>query len=220
MISFSNVTKAYDKEPILKNLTMSVDRGEITFITGPSGAGKSTLLKLIYCSERPDNGKISVDNWVVHKLKQRAIPYFRRNIGIVFQDFKLLDNKTVFENVALALRIHRMDKKALRMATHNVLKEVKMSHKAKDYPPYLSGGEQQRVVVARAMVTKPMILLADEPTGNLDAENTRTIMKLFREINAQGTTVVIATHNEGLYTGSGRRVLVIKDKYIDREMMG
>ena len=220
MIRFSNVTKTYDKEPILKNMTLSIEKGELAFITGPSGAGKSTLLKLIYCSERADDGQISVDQWVVSKLKQKTIPYFRRNIGIVFQDFKLLNNKTVFENIALVLRIHKMDSNAIRMAVNHVLKEVKLSHKAKVYPQYLSGGEQQRVVVARAMVIKPMILLADEPTGNLDADNAMTIMNLFREINAKGTTVVIATHHEALYTGTGRRVLIIKDKYIDREIMG
>lgn len=220
MIKFLNVSKAYDKEPILKNLTLSVDRGELAFITGPSGAGKSTLLKLIYCSERPDEGQITVADQVASSLKQRLIPRFRRNIGIVFQDFKLLNNKTVYENIALSLRIHRMNTKAIRNAVTNVLKEVNLSHKAKVFPQYLSGGEQQRVVVARAMVTKPMLLLADEPTGNLDPDNERSIMKLFRDINSRGTTVLIATHNESLYGGSGRRVLMIKDKYIDKEIMG
>jgi cell division transport system ATP-binding protein len=220
MIKISDVTKAYDKEPILKNLTLNVERGELSFITGPSGAGKSTLLKLIYCSEQPDNGQITVADNVLNRMKQKAIAAFRRNIGIVFQDFKLLDNKTVFENVALALRVRKMNPKAIRSYVTNVLKEVNLSHKAKVLPPYLSGGEQQRVVVARAMVTKPMLLLADEPTGNLDNDNEQTIMKLFREINARGTTVLIATHNESLYTGSGRRVLIIKDKYIDKEIMG
>ncbi len=220
MIRFSNVSKSYDKEPILKNLTMSVERGELAFITGPSGAGKSTLLKLIYCSERPDEGQITVADQVASKMKQRLIPRYRRQIGVVFQDFKLLNNKTVYDNIALALRIHQMNSKAIRSQVINVLKEVNMTHKAKEYPPCLSGGEQQRVVVARAMVTKPMILLADEPTGNLDPENEKSIMHLFRQINTMGTTVLIATHNESLYSGSGRRVLIIKDKYIDKEIMG
>jgi cell division transport system ATP-binding protein len=220
MIKFSDVSKSYEKAHILKNLTFTIDKGELTYITGPSGAGKSTLLKLIYCSENPDSGQIIVDDWVVSKLKHRTIPYFRRNIGIVFQDFKLLNNKTVFENVALSLRIHRMDSNAIRESVNAVLKDVSMLHKAKDYPQFLSGGEQQRVVVARAMVTKPMLLLADEPTGNLDDDNSRHIMKLFREVNAKGTTVIIATHDMGLYQGSGRRVLFIKDRYIEKEIIG
>lgn len=220
MIRFSNVSKSYDKEQILKNLTLSIERGELAFITGPSGAGKSTLLKLIYCSELPENGQITVADWTVSKLKQKTIPFFRRNIGIVFQDFKLLETKTVFDNIALVLRIHGMNTKAIRASVMNILKEVKISHKANVFPQYLSGGEQQRVVVARAMVTKPMLLLADEPTGNLDIDNEMTIMKLFREINAKGTTVLIATHNERLYTGSGRRVLFINDNYIDKEIKG
>jgi cell division transport system ATP-binding protein len=220
MIIFDDVSKSYEKENILKNLTFTIDKGELTYITGPSGAGKSTLLKLIYCSENPDSGQITVDDWVVSKLKQRTIPYFRRNIGIVFQDFKLLNNKTVFENVALSLRIHRMDTNAVRESVNTVLRDVSMLHKAKVYPQFLSGGEQQRVVVARAMVTRPMLLLADEPTGNLDGDNSRHIIKLFREINAKGTTVIIATHDTGLYQGSGRRVLIIKDRYIDKEIIG
>jgi cell division transport system ATP-binding protein len=220
MIIFSDVSKSYEKEHILKNLTFTIDKGELTYITGPSGAGKSTLLKLIYCSENPDSGQITVDDWAVSKLKQRTIPYYRRNIGIVFQDFKLLNNKTVFENVALSLRIHRMDSNAIRESVNAVLKDVSMLHKAKVYPQFLSGGEQQRVVVARSMVTKPMLLLADEPTGNLDGDNSRHIMKLFREINARGTTVIIATHDTGLFQGSGRRVLLINDRYIDKEIIG
>ncbi len=220
MIMFADVTKSYAKEAILKNLTLSIGKGELAFITGPSGAGKTTLLKLIYCSERPDSGNITVDDWIVSKLKERTIPYLRRNIGIVFQDFKLLTNKTVFDNVALALRIHHMQPQTVRESVNAVLKEVKLMHKANIYPQYLSGGEQQRVVTARAMVSKPMLLLADEPTGNLDVDNTQTIMKLFREINAKGTTVIIATHNENLFQGTGRRVLFLNNKYIEKEMIG
>ncbi len=220
MIEFSNVTKFYEDDAVLKDVTFTVDKGELFFITGPSGAGKTTLLKLIYCDERLDKGQIIVDGRDIGKLKQKAIPFLRRNIGIVFQDFRLLSNRTVFDNVALALRIHYMNTSSIREYVNAVLKEVKLSHKANTYPQHLSGGEQQRVVIARAMVSKPTVLLADEPTGNLDADNTQIIMGLFREINARGTTVLIATHNHGLFQGSGRRVLFIKDHIIEKEAIG
>ncbi|KPK01455.1 MAG: hypothetical protein AMK71_05455 [Nitrospira bacterium SG8_35_4] len=220
MIMLSDVTKSYEKEYILKNLSFTIGKGELTFITGPSGAGKSTLLKLIYCSERPDSGHIVVGDWPVTKLKQKAIPYLRRSIGIVFQDFKLLNNLTIFENVALALRINGMSTAEVKEHVNSILREVKLTHKSKIYPLQLSGGEQQRVVVARAIVTKPAVLLADEPTGNLDAGNTEVIMNLFSEINTRGTTVLIATHNEWLYQGSGRRVFHLKDHHIDKEFIG
>jgi len=220
MIMLSDVTKSYEKDYILKNLSFTIGKGELTFITGPSGAGKTTLLKLIYCSERADSGQIVVGDWTVSKLKQKAIPYLRRSIGIVFQDFKLLNNLTIFENVALALRINGMSTSEIREHVSSVLREVKLTHKSNIYPLQLSGGEQQRVVVARAIVTKPAVLLADEPTGNLDANNTAVIMNLFGEINARGTTVLIATHHEGLYQGSGRRVFYLKDHHLEKEFIG
>lgn len=220
MIKLSDVKKTYEDSLVLNNFTMSMDRGEFAFITGPSGAGKSTLLKLLYCSENVDSGHISVDDWIVSKLKKRTVPFFRRNIGVVFQDFKLLFNKTVFENIALSLRIHHMDPKEIISRVKSMLKEVKLLHKSDIFPQYLSGGEQQRVVIARAMVTQPMLLLADEPTGNLDSDNTRGIMRLFREINLKGTTVLIATHNEDLYYGSGRRVFFLNNSHIEKEIVG
>lgn len=220
MIEFSNVTKFYEDDVVLKDVTLTIDKGELSFITGPSGAGKSTLLKLIYCDERPDKGQIIVAGWDIGKLKQKTIPFLRRNVGIVFQDFRLLFNKTVFDNVALALRIHYMNASTIREDVNAVLKEVKLGHKANTYPQHLSGGEQQRVVIARAMVSKPTVLLADEPTGNLDVDNTQIIMGLFREINARGTTVLIATHNHDLFHGTGRRVFFIKDHSIEKEVIG
>ncbi len=220
MIEFSSVSKNYEDDLILQDLTFTIDKGELAFITGPSGAGKSTLLKLIYCAERPDSGQIVVAGWDVGKLKQKTIPYLRRNIGIVFQDFRLLHNKTVFDNVALALRVHYMQPQAIKDDVMAMLKEVKMNHKASTFPPQLSGGEQQRVVIARAMVSKPTVVLADEPTGNLDIDNTQSIMRMFREINARGTTVLIATHNESLYHGTGRRVFYLKDKNMEKEIIG
>lgn len=220
MILLSDVSKAYNKEVILKNISLTVGKGEFTYVTGPSGSGKTTLLKLIYCSERPDSGQIVVGEWTVTKLKQKSIPYLRREVGIVFQDFKLLVNQTVFENVALAMRIHGRPSREIREYVNAVLREVKLSHKSNMFPLQLSGGEQQRVVIARAMVSKPAVVLADEPTGNLDPENTETVMKLFREINSRGTTVLIATHDEKLYQGSGQRVFHIQDRHIDQEFIG
>ena len=220
MIEFSNVTKHYEGDVVLKDVTFTIEKGELAFITGPSGAGKTTLLKLIYCDERPDKGQIIVAEWDIGKLKQKTIPFLRRNVGIVFQDFRLLFNRTVFDNVALALRIHYMNSSTIREDVNAVLKEVKLSHKANTYPQHLSGGEQQRVVIARAMVSKPTVLLADEPTGNLDIDNSQIIMGLFREINARGTTVLIATHNHGLFHGTGRRVLFIRDHTIEKEAIG
>jgi len=220
MIEFSNVTKFYENDVVLKDVTLTINKGELAFITGPSGAGKTTLLKLIYCDERPDKGQIVVAGWDIGKLKQKTIPFLRRNVGIVFQDFRLLANRTVFDNVALALRIHYMNTSKIREDVNAVLKEVKLGHKANTYPQHLSGGEQQRVVIARAMVSKPTVLLADEPTGNLDSDNSQIVMGLFREINARGTTVLIATHNHGLFHGTGRRVLLIKNHVIEEESIG
>ncbi len=207
MIQFSEVSKYYDNEIALKEITFSVEKGDMVFITGPSGAGKTTLLKLIYRAERPDEGHIIVAGWDVDKLRQGTIPYLRKNVGVVFQDFRLLTNRTVFENIALALRIHGVHPRVIKEDVSEVLKDVGLKHKAQDYPQHLSGGEQQRVVIARAMVSKPTVLLADEPTGNLDPDTSRIVMKLFREINARGTTILIATHSRELFTGSGCRVI-------------
>jgi|Deesub1362A_J573_1020465.scaffolds.fasta_scaffold00396_27 cell division transport system ATP-binding protein len=220
MIQLSNVTKSYDDQVVLRDISFTIEKGELAFITGPSGAGKTTLLRLIYRAERPDKGHIFVAGWDVEKLKQRTIPFLRRNLGIVFQDFRLLPNKTVFDNIALALRIHGMHPQEIREHVMEVLDDVGLRDKAHNYPPHLSGGEQQRIVLARAIVSKPSVLLADEPTGNLDPENTRTVMKLFKEINARGTTVLIATHHRDLFLGTGRRVIHLKDTRIEKEDTG
>lgn len=220
MIQFLNVSKNFEEDVVLRDITLTINKGELAYVTGPSGAGKTTLLKLIYYAERPDNGQIVVAGWDLKQLKQRTIPYLRRIVGIVFQDFRLLPNMTVFDNIALALRIHNLHPQEIREDVNSVLKEVKLQHKSHTYPPHLSGGEQQRVVIARAMVTKPTVLLADEPTGNLDAENSRIIMHLFKEINARGTTVLIATHNESLFHDTGSRVFCLRDTIIEKEMIG
>lgn len=224
MITLNDVSKSYEKKDgkkdVFKHLSLTIDKGELVYITGPSGAGKTTLLKLIYCSEYPDSGVINVDKWEVSRLKQRSIPALRRSIGIVFQDFKLFPNKTVFENIAMPLQFTGMHPQKVRGYVVEMLKKVKLLHTLDAFPPYLSGGEQQRIVIARAMVTKPLVLLSDEPTGNLDEKNAGTIMGLFNEINAQGTTVIVATHNTEIYKGTGRRGLFIDNKHIEKEFIG
>jgi len=220
MILLHDITKTYKKKVVFQNLSLTVKKGEFVYITGPSGAGKTTMLKLIYCSEYPDSGRILVDKWEVNRLKQGTIPKLRRNVGIVFQDFKLFSNKTVFENVAIPLRFSGMHPQKIRGYVVEMLKKVKLLHTSENFPAYLSGGEQQRVVIARAMVTNPLVLLADEPTGNLDAKNANAIMDLFNDINAKGTTVLLATHNARIYEGTGRRGLFINNKLIEKEFIG
>lgn len=209
MIHFSNVTKFYERQAALKNITFSIEKGEMVFMAGPSGAGKSTLLKIIYLSEKPDEGSVTIAEWDLSKLKESNIPFLRRNIGVVFQDFRLLDNRNVFDNVAIALRIRGMLDSEIQEWVMEILKMVNLRHKADSFPQALSGGEQQRVVIARAIVGEPTILLADEPTGNVDPDTAAGITRLFKDINAKGTTVVIATHNRELYRNTGRRVFRI-----------
>jgi cell division transport system ATP-binding protein len=207
MIHFDDVTKDYDNLTALKDLTFSVEKGEMVFITGPSGSGKTTLLKLIYYAEKPDKGTISVDGWDTGQLKESSIPFLRRNIGVVFQDFRLLANRNVFENVAIALRIRGINEKEIKARVYETLKSVNLRHKSDAYPRRLSGGEQQRVVISRAIVAEPTVVLADEPTGNLDSVTAEGVMKTFKDIHAKGTTIVIATHNRELFRNSGKRVL-------------
>lgn len=220
MIHFSNVTKFYENQAALKNITFSIEKGEMVFMTGPSGAGKSTLLKIIYLSEKPDEGSVTIADWDLSKLKESSIPFLRRNIGVVFQDFRLLDNRNVFDNVAIALRIRGMLDSEIQEWVMEILKMVNLRHKADSFPQALSIGEQQRVVIARAIVGKPTILLADEPTGNLDPDTAAGITRLFKDINVRGTTVVIATHNRELYRDTGRRVFRIDSGNMVGEEIG
>lgn len=206
MIHFQDVSKHYETHTALRKISFSIEKGEMVFITGPSGSGKTTLLKLIYVAEKPDEGNITVSEWETHKLRESQIAMFRRHIGVVFQDFRLLDNRNIFENVALALRIRGMDEKVLKARVFESLKIANLRHKSDSYPQTLSGGEQQRVSIARAIVSEPMIVLADEPTGNVDPETSEGIMKTFKDINARGSTILIATHNRDLFRESGRRV--------------
>ncbi|VAX32724.1 Cell-division-associated, ABC-transporter-like signaling protein FtsE [hydrothermal vent metagenome] len=207
MIGFKDVTRIYDNMTALRKVTFGIEKGEFVYITGPSGAGKSTLLKLIYLAEKPDEGTISIAGWDTDTLRESSIPYLRRNIGVVFQDFKLLANRTVYDNIALALRIRGFGEAEIKGRVQDALKLVGLRHKNDNFPAALSGGEQQRITIARAIVGEPTVLLADEPTGNLDVDNAAGIMKIFKEINARGTTILIATHNRELFRNTGLRVL-------------
>ena len=220
MISFQNVTKFYDDQHVLKNIDLSVSKGEMVFLTGPTGAGKSTLLKLLYAAELPDEGELVVGDFRIGHLRPAEIPLLRRSIGVVFQDFKLLDNLTVYDNIALALRVRGRKEKDIKGLVLETMKNVHLRHKADNFPPTLSGGEQQRVVIARAIVSEPSVLLADEPTGNLDPDTARHIARLFYEANIHGTTILIATHNRYLYKNTGKRVVRLDSGVLLGEEIG
>lgn len=214
MIQIDEVTKYYDSQAALEKVKIHVKKGEMAFVTGPSGAGKTTLFKMLYLYERPDSGSVTIAGFNTVSMKDSSIPILRRNIGVVFQDFKLLTNKTVFENIALALRIRGAHERSIKEKVSAVLKMINLRHKADKYPLTLSGGEQQRVTIARAIVGDPTVMLADEPTGNLDIDNEDIVMKIFKEINARGTTILIATHNVRLYKNSGRTVYFLEDGHL------
>ena len=196
MIEMFHVYKSYAHAPAcLSEITLRIDKGEFVFVTGPSGAGKTTLLKLIFCAERASSGQVLVDGRNLARIKRSAVPILRRNVGVVFQDFKLLTHRTVAENVAFTLQVLGTSRLECEERVAKMLKRVGLAHKANCLPPRLSGGEQQRVVIARALVNDPTILLADEPTGNLDPALTLEIMDLLTDINIRGTTVMVATHD-------------------------
>jgi cell division transport system ATP-binding protein len=208
VIETHGVTKAYGKdEYAVRNLSIKVEKGEFAFLTGPSGAGKSTLLRLLLLQERPTEGQIIIEGRDLASLTPSEVQAYRRMVGFVFQDFKLIPTKTVFENVAFVLRVLGQPVEQQRRRTYTVLKWVGLQHRHNAYPLELSGGEQQRVAIARALVNEPHIMLADEPTGNLDPDLSLEIMNLFRDINASGTTVLVATHDRELIKWVGRRVI-------------
>jgi len=194
----------------LRDLTLTIDKGEFVFLTGPSGAGKSTLLRLLLLQEKPTEGEVIVGGRNLARLTQPEVQAYRRTVGFVFQDFKLIASKTVFENVSFALRVLGQPVEQQRRRTYQVLKWVGLQHRLNSLPDELSGGEQQRVAIARALVNEPHLVLADEPTGNLDPDLSLEIMNLFREINAGGTTVVVATHDRELIKWVGRRVVQLE----------
>jgi cell division transport system ATP-binding protein len=211
MIQMLRVFKSFaGRSPALEDITFRVEAGEFAVLTGASGAGKTTLLRLLYAAERPDRGSIIVNRRNVTRLARRRIPEFRRSIGVVFQDFKLLPTKTAFENVAFAQRVLAVPEREVRRRVADVLKRVGISHRKDALPLHLSGGEQQRIALARALVNEPALILADEPTGNLDDVLAQQILGLLYEVNADGTTVFIATHDRKLVASAPGRVLTLE----------
>ncbi len=209
MIQLYHVSKSFGPNEALSELNLRIRRGEFVFITGPSGAGKTTLLRLIFGAEDPTRGQILINGINLGRIKRSKLDLLRRKIGFVFQDFKLLNSRTASQNVSLALEVAGDRRSLIRKKTHQVLRAVGLASKEQAYPLQLSGGEQQRVAIARAIVNDPLILLADEPTGNLDPDITREIMVLFRSINLKGTTVIIATHNKELLRNTDQRIVVL-----------
>ncbi|MDD6428974.1 cell division ATP-binding protein FtsE [Candidatus Weimeria sp. HCP3S3_B5] len=210
MITLTNVTKTYEKGvAALKDISMDIDQGEFAFIVGDSGSGKSTLIKLLLKEFPPTAGKIEVAGKDLSRIRHKDIPEYRRKIGCVFQDFRLLKDRNVYENVAFAMRVTGASKREIKKRVPQMLSRVGLASKYRSLPNHLSGGEQQRVAIARALVNHPKILLADEPTGNLDGHNAWEIMKLLDEINKDGTTVLVVTHNMEIVRAMNKRVITI-----------
>lgn len=211
MIEFVNVKKEYNHDVVaLDNINVNIQKGEFAFLVGPSGSGKSTFLKLMIKEEEPTNGKILIDGKDIGKLKSKDIPFLRRKIGFVFQDFRLLYDRTVYENIAFALRVIECTEREIKTQVKNVLEMVGLTGKEKFYPNQLSGGEQQRVALARAMATKPPIIIADEPTGNLDPSTAQEIFKTLLDINARGTTILVVTHAMDIVKQLNKRVIALE----------
>jgi cell division transport system ATP-binding protein len=210
MIQLHNVFMSYQSDmAALNGINLRIPKGDFVFVTGASGAGKSTLLKLLYVALLPSRGQVLIDGQNITRLSRSQIPYLRRNIGVVFQDFKLLPTRTVFENVAITLEVLGWSRKDIGKKVYHVLKQMGLEHKTSSTPLRLSGGEQQRVALARALVNDPKILLADEPTGNLDDDNKEQILSIFKDANIRGTTVVVATHDRRLIDNCHKRMVVL-----------
>jgi cell division transport system ATP-binding protein len=210
MIQICNLSKSYQKdEAALKDLTLKIPKGDFVYIAGPSGAGKSTLLKQLYAAEKPSRGHILIDGKNLTRMSRGKIALVRRRLGIVFQDFKLITTRSIFENVAFPLEVQGKKRYEVSNKVYQALKHVGLEHKLKKFPLELSGGEQQRVAIARALVIDPQILIADEPTGNLDPEVTLEIMELFKGANARGTTILLATHDRDMIRRFPRRILAL-----------
>lgn len=220
MIEFRNVHKVYDNGSIaLEDVSIHIEKGEFVLVCGHSGAGKSTFIKLLSHEVTPDSGTVIVNDVDVTRIKSSKVPYLRRKLGIVFQDFRLLPSKTVFENIAFALEVIEEKPKVIREKVLNVLELVGLSDKANDLPQDLSGGEQQRVAIARAIVNKPLVLIADEPTGNLDPQTSRDISDLFKAINNSGTTVVMVTHDMDMVSYLNKRVIALEGGRVVSDQM-
>lgn len=219
MITMKNVHKTYSSNGVtaLSGITVDIDRGEFVYVVGPSGAGKSTFIRLIYREEVPTEGEIIIRGIKTNKMKNRQVPFLRREIGVVFQDFKLLPRLTVYENVAFALEVIEETPPVIRARVMEVLELVGLKNKARSIPDELSGGEQQRVAIARAIANEPKILIADEPTGNLDPDTSWSIMRILEEINGRGTTVIMATHSQEIVNTIKKRVIAIENGIIVRD---
>ena len=210
MIEIMSLNKTYKAgNRALKNINITIEDGEFVFIMGRSGSGKSTLMKLLLKEVEPSSGKIIVNDMELGKMPRRYVPKYRRRLGVVFQDFRLLKDKTVYENVAFAQRVIGVPTRTIKESVPEMLRLVGLSSKYKSFPNQLSGGEQQRVAIARALINSPEVLLADEPTGNLDAQNSMEIMRLLEEINNRGTTVVVVTHSQEIVNRRGKRVITL-----------
>lgn len=218
MIELQDIWKTYaDGTHALRGVSVLIERNEFVYLVGPSGAGKSTFMKLIYREEVPTKGQISVNGFNIGKLKPRKIPYVRRNIGVIFQDYRLLPKLTVYENIAFAMEVIEAPRRIIKKRTLEVLDLVGLRGKHGSLPQQLSGGEQQRVAIARAIVNNPSVIVADEPTGNLDPETSWGIMNLLEEINFRGTTIIMATHNKEIVNTLRKRVIAIENGSIVRD---
>lgn len=218
MVTLKNVTKEYKKGNIgLKDVSLHIDKGEFVFVVGKSGSGKTTLMKLLQKELEPTKGEIIVNGYHYQKMRRRELPYLRRQMGVVFQDFRLLMDRSIYENVAFAQKVVEAPNRHIRRQVQNVLELVGLGDRLTAYPGELSGGEQQRVAIARALVNHPVLLLADEPTGNLDPVNARGIMELLQEIQRRGTTVMIVTHNKDMVNRMGKRVISLNEGHIEQD---
>lgn len=221
MIEFVNVTKEYENGVLaLNDVSLKIDNGEFVFLIGSSGAGKTTLTKILMREENATSGQVFLDGKDVTQLADKEIPYLRRKMGVVFQDFRLLEDRTVYENVEFAMQIVGATRREIRRKVPTVLNMVGLNYKAKMFPRQLSGGEQQRVALARALVNNPTLLIADEPTGNLNPETAMEIMEIFESINAMGTTIIMATHAHDIVDAMHKRVVAIEDGCLVRDEIG
>ena len=220
MIEFSNVTKSYTVGThALRGVDLQIEDGEFAFLIGPSGSGKSTIIKLITGELQPTSGTVHVNGYSLERIRRREIPYLRRTVGVVFQDFRLIENKTVYDNVAFAMRVIGAREREIRARVPYVLELVGLETKSRRHPSELSGGEQQRLAIARALVNNPSTIIADEPTGNLDPARSLEIMSLLQEINNLGTTVLVVTHEKNLVERFAKRVILLRDGLIASDGM-
>lgn len=218
MIIMSNITKRYgNKPPALKDVNIHIKKGEFVFVVGPSGAGKSTFVKLLFREVLPTSGTLFVNGANVSSMPESDVPYLRRSLGIIFQDYRLLPDRTVHDNIAFAMQVIEAPYKTIQKRVNTVLDMVGLRHKSRAYPQEMSGGEQQRVAIARAIVNDPFLVIADEPTGNLDPDNSREIMNIFSNINKSGTTIVMATHDKDIVDAMNKRVIAIENGIIARD---